>query len=663
VITFLRFLFCFSLLATIAIVALVAVLPPINPFLIYILLFGLSLLPFLLVLIGLWRGLIHILKELSKSISGDAFSQVIALGLTSFFFVDTINQFMRRLLTFLVSLASGVADNLIRFWQVSRSACPNINSSQQGYSVQDSYLQLVSTFFSTDCFSQIFNGVLSVWNVAFNNAYRLSELGALPFGPALSAIGVWVVFAKALQLIRSNQIQTRSDDAQSHLNNRDSILAEQETQESKLYTLLRNPLRDNILFFLVLGVGVYLSIASIAAIPSLQDTSLAPQAVSVEQLRKELNDTVDSFNQSFKDGATPFSELSQRSPLQNAIRSLSPNKKESTNDPLPTSNASNPLQSRDEKTAMTSSIEDENRISLLNYLNIDNNNRGEWINKGERMLLNVKQEIRKKADSAETEYEISSASRKGNRETVEHFLALTAWLRDYVGSAERQVNSCVQSIEKYDKTMNTLLVLIMGDQATSPDLVSSSDSLIASLQNMDTLRNEASSSCSAVSLISIAPLPLRPELGNYLGPFQFVASWLLRTESLPLTLITGLIGFGLLGAACSSFVRERLEANDHTRTSGPLITDLPKVIVIGLSAAILAFLAVMGGLAVFFTTGSNPNPYALLLACLIAAVFGEDVWRWARSRLQKNLSQDPSTDRPPQESNLNEPTKYTGGKT
>lgn len=626
--------------------ALVAVLPPINPFLIYILIFGLSLLPFLLAFIGLWHGLVHILKRLSKSISDDAFSQVIALGLTSFFFVDTINQFIRRIIIFLVSLASGVADNLIRFWQVSRSTCDSVTALQQGYSGQDSYLWHVSKFFSTDCFAQIFNGVLSVWNIAFNNAYRLSELGALPFGLILSAISVWVVFAKAFQLVLSNTIQIRPDEARFHLNNPDPTSAEQESQQSKLFTLFRNPLRDNILFFLLLGVGVYLSIASIAAIPSLQDTSLAPQAVSVEQLRKELNDTVSSFNQSFPDGATPFSNLSQRSPLQNAIRSLSPNQKDSTNDPPPTSTAPTPLQSRDEKATVARSIEDGNRISLLNYLNVDDNNRGEWINNGERRLLNVKQDIRKKADSAETQYEISSASRKGNRETVEHFLALSVWLRDYVGTAEHQVNSCIQSIEKYDKTMNTLLILISGEKASSPELLSSNDNLITSLQNMDDLRNEASSRCSSVSLISIAPLPARPELGNYLGPFQFVASWLLRTESLPLTLITGLIGFGLLGAACSSFVRERLEANDHTRTSGPLITDLPKVIVIGLSAAILAFLAVMGGLAVFFTTGSNPNPYALLLACLIAAVFGEDVWRWARTRLQKNLNRDSDPEPP-----------------
>ncbi|MHC5748388.1 MAG: hypothetical protein ACYTXT_42395, partial [Nostoc sp.] len=126
--------------------------------------------------------------------------------------------------------------------------------------------------------------------------------------------------------------------------------------------------------------------------------------------------------------------------------------------------------------------------------------------------------------------------------------------------------------------------------------------------------------------------------GAYLGIFGFIASWLLSTESLSLALITGLLGFGLLGSACSSFVRERLETGQE-QPSVPLVKDLPKVIIIGLSAAILAFLAVMGGLAVFFSTGSNPNPYALLLACLVAAAFGENVWQWARGKLQENLKE------------------------
>jgi hypothetical protein len=128
-------------------------------------------------------------------------------------------------------------------------------------------------------------------------------------------------------------------------------------------------------------------------------------------------------------------------------------------------------------------------------------------------------------------------------------------------------------------------------------------------------------------------VPERPAMGSNLGPFSIVASWLLRTESLSLALIVGLFGFGLLGAACSTFVREHAQ-----RQSGdPLVADLPSVLIRGLSAAIVVFLAVEGGLAVFSTGQSEPNPYVLLLTCLIAAVFSETVWKWARLKLQDSF--------------------------
>jgi hypothetical protein len=81
--------------------------------------------------------------------------------------------------------------------------------------------------------------------------------------------------------------------------------------------------------------------------------------------------------------------------------------------------------------------------------------------------------------------------------------------------------------------------------------------------------------------------PERRELGSYLGPFTLVASWLLRTESLSLaSLIVGTIGFGLLGSACSSFVREKSDGVGHDE---PLVRDLSDIIIRGVSAASSSF--------------------------------------------------------------------------
>ncbi len=66
--------------------------------------------------------------------------------------------------------------------------------------------------------------------------------------------------------------------------------------------------------------------------------------------------------------------------------------------------------------------------------------------------------------------------------------------------------------------------------------------------------------------------------------------------------------------------------------------DLMSVIIRGLSAAIVVFLAALGGLAIFSNADASqamePNPYALFLTCLAAAVFSEDVWLRVRNRLR-----------------------------
>jgi hypothetical protein len=45
--------------------------------------------------------------------------------------------------------------------------------------------------------------------------------------------------------------------------------------------------------------------------------------------------------------------------------------------------------------------------------------------------------------------------------------------------------------------------------------------------------------------------------GDDWGAFRFLAGWLLRSGSLPLAVITGMLGVGLLGATASSFVRQQ----------------------------------------------------------------------------------------------------------
>ena len=68
--------------------------------------------------------------------------------------------------------------------------------------------------------------------------------------------------------------------------------------------------------------------------------------------------------------------------------------------------------------------------------------------------------------------------------------------------------------------------------------------------------------------------------------------------------------------------------------------DAATIIIRGLAAAIVVFLAVKGGLAIVSTSEAEPNAYVLFFICLVGAVFSEGVWKWAKTKLDGFLSDD-----------------------
>jgi hypothetical protein len=135
------------------------------------------------------------------------------------------------------------------------------------------------------------------------------------------------------------------------------------------------------------------------------------------------------------------------------------------------------------------------------------------------------------------------------------------------------------------------------------------------------------SDCDFNVALSNADVPKRKPTDEALGPVGRISEWLLRTESREIALMTGLFGFGLFGAVSATFIRPSLKNDRATGT----------VFIRGIAAAILVYLVVVGGLAVF-TRESIPNPYAVYFACLVAAVFSDDVWKWARRRQRDSFA-------------------------
>ena len=129
----------------------------------------------------------------------------------------------------------------------------------------------------------------------------------------------------------------------------------------------------------------------------------------------------------------------------------------------------------------------------------------------------------------------------------------------------------------------------------------------------------------------VGPLPEPPNAGASLGPFSGIGGWLLELESTELTLITGMLGFGLLGAALSSLVR--VQTN--------LDRNVAAVALGGLSAAVIIFLTAKGGLAVFLLGDATPNPYVLFFFCIVGAVYWEEVWDKAKKKFNGNSGGSP----------------------
>lgn len=134
-------------------------------------------------------------------------------------------------------------------------------------------------------------------------------------------------------------------------------------------------------------------------------------------------------------------------------------------------------------------------------------------------------------------------------------------------------------------------------------------------------------------------LPRRPEPSDNLGIFGIFAKWLVNTPSYAFALIVG-----LLGAAAATYLQQR------TKDGNPLdisFHEVGRIIIKGITASVVVFLAVKGGLAIFGANDDEDiNAYVLFFAVLVAAVYSDAVWAWARTKLLDLLKKEPEEKSP-----------------
>lgn len=552
----------------------------------------------------LFRGAARRLSDAGVVFGTDPRTRVISFGIAALLFPSVIPWVFYATVSSFIALFS----DLPRWWSTNW---------ERG-------IQICKDAPAWVCVGQASFGFLTAIGSGLGDAYRGLDLNRFPFGDAVFLLTAWAVLA---QVFATADAATDSGPARLWL--------------QAAYARLSDAGRQNLRFFVLLAIAGYLSIAAIAAIPGLQGSSQAPPEVTAERLREHLTGEPREVDGKLGD-ENPFKILEAflaEPPQPQTTPAAAPVAASTAVAPVGTvaTLGTAPPQQTDPVAALGGSLDESRRRRAEIALREQVAARQELVRALTEAAKTSKTEAARIRDAAVNAYQASNVDRKGARERVQHFYDVVAWYRDGVSALEASLRQCEDAIASADQFWRAWSGS-MRDDLFRPAAESSNGALRYNLyENAYRVYREGRDACRLSR--SSTSLPSRPALGAYLGPFGLVASWLLRTESLPLALIVGMVGFGLLGASCSRFIREHASRSPNA----PLIADLSSVIIRGLSAAVVVFLAVEGGLAVFSaapTSGApvEPNPYVLLFTCLVAAVFSEDVWTWARRQLQKSFS-------------------------
>jgi hypothetical protein len=434
-----------------------------------------------------------------------------------------------------------------------------------------------------DCLNATTNSLLAAGSVLLSGTVSQLDLGTFPLSDAILLTAIWLALANFLNwAVVAEHVAAATKAAATTL--------------AGVYRSMSSALRSNIVFFLILAVGSYLSFSSVIAIPSLQDAD-GKDKPTADDLKKRLE--IVKLDDAKFDARFPKFETQ-------VIASDSAADKK-------------PAQPQDPWINLTINTT-VRRVTEL---------KGNWSALRERFRPDQDTLI----DVAVETYDLSNRNRKGLRETEQHFLSIELWYRRWWAQKADQLNRCRATIDQYVLETNGMIEALQAAFSATgsapPDTIQLRNNLYKNLGNLD---SQATQDCASYS--ETFDVPAREDFGGYLGVFGIATRWLLKTESLSLVLITGLLGFGLLGAACSTFIR-----NVGARKEGePLVPNLPSVVIRGGSAAVLVFLAVYGGLAVFAGASANPNPYVVLFTCLAAAVFSDDAWAWGAKKFRGELA-------------------------
>lgn len=215
------------------------------------------------------------------------------------------------------------------------------------------------------------------------------------------------------------------------------------------------------------------------------------------------------------------------------------------------------------------------------------------------------------------------------RSKTGYIVDIRSWVESSGVSIFQRLDSCRgfirESGDRFHDDASVLLTRVRAGSIVAPDAKRGLDDLSQLSTEIGASGSVFREYCFSGTFTRLPEAATMPSL----GAFSF-AEWLIKLGSIPLTLVAGMLGFGLVGAAISSVVRE----SSARKTGDPLVQNLGAVVIRGTSATVVVYLATKGGLAIVSGTAApEPNAYVLLLTCFVASVFGDDVWVNARNWL------------------------------
>lgn len=547
----------------------------------------------------LWR-LLRFFRGQSKIFGALTAMRLVSFGLVTIIFPGTIYKVIHHTFLFIVNLISLIFIN-INYTFLELKAIPDPD--------------LLKTVMTT--FAVLQKSALEVF------AGLRNLLIDLPITRIFLAIALWVVVGQIVTL----------------------ILAKTEPEpkvKEYLLNFINNlkriplPTRKNFLLLLIFILSGYLCIASIAAIPWLKQTE-APPTFSREQFKSKLKAiqlTKEAYDKryapDYSTNANPFERLEQ---MINMIENSFNNEKF----------VKIPFYQQSKSDIETIKTELGKQKGLRKELADD------W----KKFQADAWAAQNTLLENAAGEFESNMNLPMSTEERTIYLKNMSKWYQDNLDRVYRSLNESMRFLSNWDRKWEGWALELSGyiDKANNNfnEYANASSDEQAKFQRntfdysllfmkgspeQRYLEDSQAESFQVLRLpINITLPPQLPEPGIGWGIFGIVSRWLLKTRSIDLAIISGMLGFGLLGSAVSSFVRGRI-----IREKGEaLVGDLSGVLIKGLSAAVIVFLAVEGGIA-FFTTGEiAPNPYVLFFTCLVGAAFSENIWEWARERLGKSF--------------------------